>query len=71
LTLVKWSGKKFAFVSDKIYGLIWAEEKAGREALTIDGKYSVEQIVPNQIWDRLSGLSYGLGKVRKDLYPRG
>ncbi|RLC27565.1 MAG: hypothetical protein DRH56_02335 [Deltaproteobacteria bacterium] len=67
--LLKWSGKNLALVPDGVSGLLWVGEGKDTGTVYSEGEYVVRLVTPEQIWDQLSGLSYGHPEIPEDLHP--
>jgi len=68
--LVRWSGKKFALVPDRIIGLLCIEDKEEGQTVCAKENHVVRPITPDQIWNELLKLHYGPKKISEDLHPR-
>jgi len=68
--LVKWSEKKLALVPDDIMGILWVRDGKDTGTVYANGEYAARFVTPEQIWNRLSGLSYGHPEIPEDLSSR-
>ena len=67
--LMKWSDKKIALVADRIIGLLWMEEDNKTDSVYEQENYTVRQITPEDIWNKLVKNPYGPPKISKDIQP--
>ncbi len=63
IILLKWNQKNLALVPDEIIGLNRVEDRKEEDGFNSQGELKIELITPDHIWEMLSGLSYGYGKV--------
>jgi chemotaxis signal transduction protein len=70
IILVRWSGKKFALVPDRIIGLLCIEDKEKGQTVCAKENHVVRPITPDQIWNELLKLRYGPKKISEDLHSR-
>lgn len=61
LILTKWSDKRWGLLPDQTLGLLWTD-KDNQNGQFDDGQ-TVRYLRPEDIWDALTGLPYGPGKV--------
>jgi chemotaxis-related protein WspB len=63
IIVLKWSNKKLAVVPDHIAGIRRVEDyKRGKASFRFQD-YTMRIVTPEEIWEKVSGLSYGPHKV--------
>jgi len=63
IIVLKWSNKKLALVPDHITGIWRVEDNKGGKASFRFQDYTVRIVTPEEIWEKVSGLSYGPHEV--------
>jgi chemotaxis signal transduction protein len=63
IIVLKWSNKKLALVPDHITGIKqFKDNKEGKASFGFQD-YTVRIVAPEEIWEKVSGLSYGPRKI--------
>jgi purine-binding chemotaxis protein CheW len=63
IMVLKWSNKKLALVPDHITGIKqFKDNKEGKASFGFQD-YTVRIVAPEEIWEKVSGLSYGPRKI--------
>ena len=59
IILLKWDAGKLGLIPDRIVGMQWVENHAGTGTVFNKKGDSVTLTTPDEIWNKLAGLSYG------------
>jgi chemotaxis signal transduction protein len=63
IIILKWINKKLAIIPDDITGMIWMEDDSDdKSSFNYEGR-PVKLLNPDDIWKKLTGLSYGYHKI--------
>ena len=63
IIILKWVNKKMAIIPDDIIGMIWMEDDSENRTVCYYESQVVRLLNPDDIWKKLSGLSYGSNKI--------
>jgi chemotaxis signal transduction protein len=63
IIILKWASKKMAMIPDDIIGMIWIEDDSENRTVLYYENNIVRLLNPDDIWKKLSGLSYGSNKI--------
>ncbi|MFO7666452.1 MAG: chemotaxis protein CheW [Desulfobacterales bacterium] len=63
IIIIKWGNKKMAIIPDDIIGMIWMEDDSENQTACYYGNKVVRLLNPDNVWKKLTGLSYGSRKI--------
>jgi chemotaxis signal transduction protein len=63
IIILKWLNKKLAVIPDEIVGMIWIDDNSENKNEFYHEKRKICLIKPDDIWKKLSELSYGHNKI--------
>ncbi len=63
IIIIKWLNKKLAVIPDEIVGMIWIDDNSENKNEYYHEKRKICLIKPDDIWKKLSELSYGPHKI--------
>ena len=63
IIILKWLNKKLAVIPDEIVGMIWIDDSSENKNEFYHEKRKIRLVKPDDIWKKLSELSYGHNKI--------